>query len=66
MKTSFWHTYASLKCLCIELFDNFLLANIKTIEKQKESFLPFVDICFRSRDMSIQNLKKEIEHFVPL
>ena len=45
----------------------------KTVKNRKESFLPFVDICIRSRDMSFQghgNLdekcEKKIEHFVPL
>ena len=42
------------------------------VENGKESFLPFVDICFRSRDMSFQNLgnlekkiPKENRAFVP-
>ena len=45
----------------------------KTVKNQEVSFLPFVDICFRSRDMSFQSLRnlekkcdKKIEHFVPL
>ena len=43
------------------------------VKNQEESFLLFVDICFRSRDMSFQSLRnleekcdKKIEHFVPL
>ena len=46
---------------------------MKTIKNRKESFLPFVDIYFRSSDMSFQSLKnlekkcdKKIKHFVPL
>ena len=27
------------------------------VKNQEESFLPFVDICFRSRDMSFQSLR---------
>ena len=46
----------TLQCLCIEIFDNFLLANMKDSRNWKESFLSFVDICFRSRDMSFQSL----------
>ena len=45
-----------LKCICIEIFDNFLLANMKDGKNQEESSLPFVNICFRSRDMSFQSL----------
>ena len=43
------------------------------VKNWKESFLLFVDICFRSRDMSFQSLgnlgkkrEKKIEHFVAL
>ena len=43
------------------------------VKNQEESSLPFVSICFHSRDMSFQNLRnlekkceKKIEHFVPL
>ena len=39
----------------------------------RRKLLPFVDICFRSREMSFQSLgnlekrcEKKIEHFVPL
>ena len=45
----------------------------KTVEKREEGFLPFVNICFNSRDMSFQSLEnleekceKTFEHFVPL
>ena len=61
-----------LKCICIEIFDNILSANMKDREKPK-SFLPYVYICFRSRDVSFESLEnlekkcdKKIEHFVLL
>ena len=45
---------------------------LKTVKSQEEGFLPFVDICFCSRDMSFQsveNLKekweKRFEHLCP-
>ena len=47
----------------------FLLANVKERENLEEGFLPFVGICFRSRDMSFQSIgrcEKKIEHLVPL
>ena len=60
---------ANLKCLCIEIFDNFLLSNMKNVKNRKENFLPFVDICLHSRDMNFQIFEKKcdkkIEHFVP-
>ena len=66
-------TETPLKCLCIEIFDNFLLANTKNRWKPKRQVFPFVDICFCSRDMSFQSLgnlekkwEKKLEHFVPL
>ena len=62
-----------LKCLCIEIFDNFLLADIKTVKSQEESPVQFVNICFRSRYMNFQSLgnfekkcEKKVEHFVPI
>ena len=62
-----------LKHICIEILDNFLLANMKDRQNRKESFLPFVDVCFRSKDVifqSLGNLEKKcetkIEHFAPL
>ena len=46
----------TLKCLGIEIFDNFYYWLIrKTVQNQEESFLSFADICFRSRDMSFQS-----------
>ena len=45
----------------------------KTVKNREEGFLLFVNICFRSRDMSFQShenleekCEKKIEHFVPL
>ena len=44
----------------------------KTVKNREEGFLPFVNICFRSIDMSfnLENLKekceKKIEHLVSL
>ena len=57
------------KCLCIEILDNFFLAYMKDRQKPKS----FVDICFRSRNMSFQSLgnlekkwEKKMDNFVPL
>ena len=45
----------------------------KAIKTREEVFLPFVNICFRARDMSFQSdgnleekCEKKIDHFVPL
>ena len=45
----------------------------KTVNNREEGFLPFVNICFHSKDMSFQSLgnleekcEKKIEHLVPL
>ena len=65
-------TEHKLKCLCIKIIDNFLLANMK-LKPEKKVFLQLGGICFRSRDTSFQSLrnleentKKKIEHLVPL
>ena len=55
-------------------FDNFFIGYYeRPLIAEKKAFLPFVDICFRSRKMSFQSLgnlekksEKKIEHFVPL
>ena len=43
------------------------------VKNQEENFLLFVDICFRSRDMSFKSLRnlekeceKKTEHLVPI
>ena len=69
-------TSPTLKCLGIEIFDHFFIGQCeRPLRTEKEAFyhLPFVNICFRSRDMSFQShknleekLEKKIEHFVPL
>ena len=50
----------------------FYLLISRTNKNGEESFLPFVNACFRSRDMSFQSLKnlqkkceKKTEHFAP-
>ena len=65
------HNY--LKCIYIEIFEKFLLADMKDRQNPNRKRLSFVDICFRSRDMSFESLgnlekkcEKKIEHFVPL
>ena len=42
-------SYSAKVCICIEIFDNFLLANMKN---QDEKFLPIVNICFSSKDVT--------------
>ena len=67
-------TEHKLTCVCIEIIDNFLLANIeKPLRPEKKAFLQLVGICFHSRDTSFQSLRnleknatKKIEHLVPL
>ena len=53
---------AALKCLCIEMFDHFFYWLMrKTVKNREEGFLPFVNVCFCSRDMRFQshgNLEK--------
>ena len=44
------------KCLCIEIFDNIFIGYYERQLKTKKSSLLFVDICFRSRDMSFQSV----------
>ena len=51
-------TEHKLKCLCIEIIDNFLLANMKNHwNPRRRFFLQLVGICFRSRDTSFQSLR---------